>query len=85
MTAIIRRFLDSARALAPVPEEVDMAELLDEAVTLSVPVDARGRIEVHREVSPEAAHVRSDPGLLRHVLGQPHRQRGRRHARGRDA
>jgi signal transduction histidine kinase len=69
MTSIIRRFLDSARALAPVPEDVDMALLLEEAVTLSVPVDARGRIEVHREVSPDAAHVRSDPGLLRHVLG----------------
>jgi two-component system, NtrC family, sensor kinase len=69
MTAIIRRFLDSARALAPIPEEVDMAALLDEAVTLSVPVDARHRIEVHREVAPEVAHVRADPGLLRHVLG----------------
>jgi two-component system NtrC family sensor kinase len=69
MTSIIRRFLDSARALAPVPEDVDMAELLDEAVTLSVPVEARGRIEIHREVDPDAAHVRSDPGLLRHVLG----------------
>ncbi len=69
MTSIIRRFLDSARALAPVPEDVDMGELLDEAVKLSVPVEARHRIEVHREVDPEAAHVRSDPGLLRHVLG----------------
>jgi len=69
MTSIIRRFLDSARALAPVPEDVDMAALLDEAVTLSVPVEARARIEVHREVAPEAAHIRSDPGLLRHVLG----------------
>jgi signal transduction histidine kinase len=69
MTAIIRRFLDSARALAPVPEDVDMAELLDEAVTLSMPIEARARIEVLREVSPEAAHVRCDPGLLRHVLG----------------
>jgi signal transduction histidine kinase len=46
-----------------------MAELLDEAVTLSVPVEARGRIDVQREVSPDTAHVRSDPGLLRHVLG----------------
>jgi two-component system, NtrC family, sensor kinase len=69
MTAIIRRFLDSARALAPVPEDVDMAALLDEAVTLSVPVEARARIDVQREVSPDTAHVRSDPGLLRHVLG----------------
>jgi signal transduction histidine kinase len=69
MTAIIRRFLDSARSLAAVPEEVDMASLLDEAVTLSVPVEARARIEVHREVAPEAAQVRADPGLLRHVLG----------------
>jgi signal transduction histidine kinase len=69
MTTIIRRFLDSARALAPVPEDVDMAELLDEAVTLSLPIEARNRIDVHREVAAEAAHVRADPGLLRHVLG----------------
>jgi signal transduction histidine kinase len=69
MTAIIRRFLDSARALAPVPEDVDMAALLEEAVTLSLSVDALARIEVHREVTDEAAHVRADPGLLRHVLG----------------
>jgi two-component system NtrC family sensor kinase len=69
MTAIIRRFLDSARALAPVPEDVDMAALLDEAVGLSMPVEARARIDVHREVAPDAARVRSDPGLLRHVLG----------------
>jgi signal transduction histidine kinase len=69
MTAIIRRFLDSARALAPVPEDVDMAALLDEAVTLSMPIEARARIDVHREVSPEAARVHADPGLLRHVLG----------------
>ena len=69
MTAIIRRFLDSARSLAPVPEPVDMANLLDEAITLSVPVEARTRIEVHQEVEPEAARVQADPGLLRHVLG----------------
>jgi signal transduction histidine kinase len=69
MTSIIRRFLDSARSLAPAPEEVDVASLLDEAVTLSVPVEARARIEVHREVDPEAAQVRADPALLRHVLG----------------
>jgi two-component system, NtrC family, sensor kinase len=69
MTAIIRRFLDSARSLAPVPEQVDVAALLDEAVTLSVPVEAQARIEVHREVEPGAATVRADPALLRHVLG----------------
>ena len=62
-----------------------MAELLDEAVTLSVPVDAATRIEVHREVSPDAAQVRSDPGLVAARPRQPHRQRGGRDARGRDA
>lgn len=69
MTAIIRRFLDSARALAPDAEDVDLAALIDEAVTLSVPVEARARLEVHREVDADVAHVRADPALLRHVLG----------------
>ena len=34
MTAIIRRFLDSARALTPAPEPVDVAALVDEALSL---------------------------------------------------
>jgi len=69
MTAIIRRFLDSARALAPEPEQVDLAALIDEVVTLSIPVEVRSRVEVHEVVEPEASSVRADPALLRHVLG----------------
>jgi signal transduction histidine kinase len=68
MTDIIRRFLDSARALTPQPEPVDVHALLDEALSLSLPVDARGRIDVRREVAPELHTVRVDPTLVRHVL-----------------
>jgi signal transduction histidine kinase len=69
MTAIIRRFLDSARALAPEPEDVDVAALVDEVVSLSIPVEVRSRVEVHQVVEPSASRVRADPALLRHVLG----------------
>ena len=68
MTAIIRRFLDSARALAPEAAVVDLAPILEEAVSLSVPVEARDRLLVRCEVDPEAARARVDPMLVRHAL-----------------
>jgi signal transduction histidine kinase len=68
MTAIIRRFLDSARALTPAPEPVEVAELLDEALSLTVSAEARGRLEVRRDVPPEIGTVALDPSLVRHVL-----------------
>ncbi|MGC3999275.1 MAG: ATP-binding protein [Anaeromyxobacter sp.] len=69
MTAVIRRFLDSSRALAPEPERVALQALLEAAVGLSLPADARDRLEVTVVVAPEVAEVRVDPALLRHVLG----------------
>ena len=68
MTAIIRRFLDSARALTPAPEPVEVATLVDEALSLTVSVEARGRIEVQRDVPAEMGRVAIDPSLVRHVL-----------------
>jgi signal transduction histidine kinase len=68
MTDMIRRFLDSSRALAPRPEPVDVAALVEETLTLSVPADARSRVEVRTEVAPEVGRVRLDPALVRHVL-----------------
>jgi two-component system NtrC family sensor kinase len=68
MTDIIRRFLDSARALTPQPEAVDVHALIDEALSLSVPVDARARLDVRLEVAPDLGRVRVDPTLVRHVL-----------------
>ncbi len=68
MTGIIRRFLDSARALAPEPEPVDVRSLVDEALSLSVSAEARGRLEVVRDVPPEIGRVTVDPSLVRHVL-----------------
>jgi two-component system, NtrC family, sensor kinase len=69
MTAIIRRFLDSARGLKPEAERVDLAALVDEALTLNVPAADRARLEVAREVPPDLAQVRLDPALVGHVLG----------------
>jgi signal transduction histidine kinase len=68
MTAIIRRFLDSARALTPAPEPTDVAGLVDEALSLSLSAEARDRIAVVREVPEELGQVVTDPGLVRHVL-----------------
>jgi two-component system, NtrC family, sensor kinase len=68
MTAIIRRFLDSARALTPAPEPVDLATLVDEVLSLSVSAETHDRIAVSREIAPEVARVALDPALVRHVL-----------------
>jgi signal transduction histidine kinase len=68
MTAIIRRFLDSARALTPAPEPTNVEGLVDEALSLSLSAEARERIAVIREVPEELGEVVTDPGLVRHVL-----------------
>ncbi|HET8542815.1 MAG TPA: ATP-binding protein [Anaeromyxobacter sp.] len=68
MTAIIRRFLDSARALTPAPEPVDVGALVEEAVSLSLSADARARLRVERAVPAELGSAVTDPGLVRHVL-----------------
>jgi signal transduction histidine kinase len=68
MTSIIRRFLDSARALAPAPEPVEVAALVDEALSLTLSEETRDRIEVRRAVPPEMGRVTLDPSLVRHVL-----------------
>lgn len=68
MTAIIRRFLDSARALTPAPEPVDVATLVDEALSLSLSAEARARLSVATEVSGDVGRAVTDPGLVRHVL-----------------
>jgi signal transduction histidine kinase len=68
MTSIIRRFLDSARALTPAPEPTDVGALVDEALSLSLSAEARGRIRIVREVPHDLGRVITDPGLVRHVL-----------------
>lgn len=68
MTSIIRRFLDSARALTPKPEPVVVSHLIDEALSLTVSADARARIQVERDVPEGIGTVAIDPSLFRHVL-----------------
>ncbi|HET7754206.1 MAG TPA: ATP-binding protein [Anaeromyxobacteraceae bacterium] len=68
MTAIIRRFLDSARALSAEPQRVDVRALIDEALSLSLPVEARSRIDLTLDVARDLGPVRLDPLLVRHVL-----------------
>jgi signal transduction histidine kinase len=68
MTSIIRRFLDSARALTPAPEPVEIAALIDEALSLTVSAEARGRIALQRDVPAEMGSATLDPSLVRHVL-----------------
>jgi len=68
MTSIIRRFLDSARALTPAPEPIDVGAVIDEALSLSLSAEARARLLVVREVPGDLGHAVTDPGLVRHVL-----------------
>jgi two-component system, NtrC family, sensor kinase len=68
MTSIIRRFLDSARALTPEPEPVEVATLVDEALSLTLSAEARSRLSVERDVPAEMGHATLDPSLVRHVL-----------------
>jgi len=69
MTSIIRRFLDSARALVPKPEPVQIQALVDEAISLTVSAEARHRLEVRSDVPTEIGTAAVDPSLVRHVLG----------------
>jgi len=66
MTQIIRRFLDQTRGFTPATETVELAPLVDEALDLTLGVEARQRIQVERDVDGKA--VRTDPGLVRHLL-----------------
>jgi signal transduction histidine kinase len=66
MTQIIRRFLDQTRGFTPSSERVELAPLVDEALDLTLGTEARQRIQVAREVDGVA--VRTDPGLVRHLL-----------------
>lgn len=68
MTSIIRRFLDSARALTPAPEPVDVAALVDEAVSLSLSAESRDRLAIDRRLPADLGQAVLDPGLVRHVL-----------------
>ncbi len=69
MTAIIRRFLDSARELTPHPEAVELRQVVDEALSLNVSAEARDRLEVTCDVPGDLGPVAVDPSLVRHVLG----------------
>jgi two-component system NtrC family sensor kinase len=66
MAQIIRRFLDQTRGFTPAAEEVALGPMVDEALDLTLGAEARARIQVTREVDPGA--VRTDPGLVRHLL-----------------
>jgi signal transduction histidine kinase len=68
MAQIIRRFLDQTRGFTPAAETVEMEPLVDEALDLTLGTEARAKIQVHREVLDGAAVVRTDPGLVRHLI-----------------
>jgi len=66
MTQIIRRFLDQTRGFTPAAEQVALAPLVDEALDLTLGTEARAKIQVARDVG--GGEVRTDPGLVRHLL-----------------
>ena len=61
---LVREFGDFARSPAPKPEDVNVHELLDQAVELYAP----SSIEVRRDYAPQAASLRADPDLLGRAL-----------------
>lgn len=68
MTQIIRRFLDQTRGFTPKPENARTSALVDEALDLTIGQEQRARLELVRDVAPEAERARVDPGLVRHLL-----------------
>jgi signal transduction histidine kinase len=68
MAQIIRRFLDQTRGFTPAAEPVRLSQLIDEALDLTLGTEARARVQITREVDPAAERVRTDPGLVRHLL-----------------
>ena len=68
MTQVIRRFLDQTRGFTPVQELVRLGPLLDEALDLTLGQEEKGRISISRSIDPAAERVRTDPGLVRHLL-----------------
>jgi two-component system, NtrC family, sensor kinase len=68
MAQIIRRFLDQTRGFTPAAETVQVQPLVDEALDLTLGTEARAKIQVQREVLDGAGAVRTDPGLVRHLL-----------------
>jgi signal transduction histidine kinase len=68
MAAIIRRFLDQTRGFTPATEPVRLDNLVDEALDLTLGTETRARVQISRDVEPAASHVRTDPGLVRHLL-----------------
>jgi two-component system NtrC family sensor kinase len=68
MAEVIRRFLDQTRGFKPATESVEMQPLVDEALDLTLGTEARAKIQVQREVLDGASVVRTDPGLVRHLL-----------------
>ena len=68
MTQVIRRFLDQTRGFTPAQETVRLTPLLDESLDLSLGQEAKARIAISRTIDPAAERVRTDPGLVRHLL-----------------
>jgi len=68
MAEVIRRFLDQTRGFKPSAETVQMEPLVDEALDLTLGTEARAKIQIERQVLDGASIVRTDPGLVRHLL-----------------
>ena len=68
MAQIIRRFLDQTRGFTPASEQTKLTPLIDEALDVTLGQEARARLSIVREVDPAAERVRTDPGLVRHLL-----------------
>jgi signal transduction histidine kinase len=68
VSKIVRDYLDSTRTVAPERVPVDVGRVMDEAVGIVLGPDGRPGVEIARSIDPDAAEVKTDPGLLRQIL-----------------
>ena len=68
VSKIVRDYLDSTRPIKPDRLDTDAVRLVDEAIGIALGSGAPAGVSIERHISPGAAHLSTDPGLLRQVL-----------------
>jgi two-component system NtrC family sensor kinase len=65
---IVRDYLDSTRSLEPEQKPTSLAQVLAEAVEVTVSIDPGGRRSIDLDCRDDPADFVTDPGLLRQIL-----------------
>ncbi|MCS6914446.1 MAG: ATP-binding protein [Myxococcales bacterium] len=65
---IIRDYLDQTRTARPALVPVDLRRIAEEAVQVATTASQRPEVRVVTSIDPQAAEIRTDPGLVRQIL-----------------